>query len=301
MTDAVTIVECPRDAWQGLTQNIPTEEKVTYLTRLVSLGFSHIDAVSFVSPKHVPQMTDSEAVMQQLSQVKLSSGEAPEIIGIVVNEQGLERALATPGVTTIGYPYSISAYFRRANANMSRVESRNLVGAIQRQTKTAGRKLVVYISMAFGNPYDEPWGTEIVEDALVWLKDVGVRTVSLADTVGTASPEDVAHLYRAVKDCVGGVEIGVHLHSRPEGAAAKVLAAYESGCRRFDGALTGLGGCPFAGDQLVGNIPTETVLTTLAARGVSTGIDAKSLAIACALTGELREKYAHQPEATNPN
>jgi hydroxymethylglutaryl-CoA lyase len=301
MTDAVTIVECPRDAWQGLTQNIPTEEKVTYLTRLVSLGFSHIDAVSFVSPKHVPQMTDSEAVMQQLNQVKLSSGEAPEIIGIVVNEQGLERALATPGVTTIGYPYSISAYFRRANANMSRVESRNLVGAIQRQTKTAGRKLVVYISMAFGNPYDEPWGTEIVEDALVWLKDVGVRTVSLADTVGTASPEDVAHLYRAVKDCVGGVEIGVHLHSRPEGAAAKVLAAYESGCRRFDGALTGLGGCPFAGDQLVGNIPTETVLTTLAARGVSTGIDAKSLAIACALTGELREKYAHQPEATNPN
>jgi hydroxymethylglutaryl-CoA lyase len=301
MTDAVTIVECPRDAWQGLTQIIPTEEKVTYLTRLVSLGFSHIDAVSFVSPTHVPQMTDSEAVMQQLSHVKLSSGEAPEIIGIVVNEQGLERALATPGVTTIGYPYSISAYFRRANANMSRVESRNLVGAIQRQTKTAGRKLVVYISMAFGNPYDEPWGTEIVEDALVWLKDVGVRTVSLADTVGTASPEDVAHLYRAVKDCVGGVEIGVHLHSRPEGAAAKVLAAYESGCRRFDGALTGLGGCPFAGDQLVGNIPTETVLTTLAARGVSTGIDAKSLAMACAITGELREKYAHQPEATNPN
>jgi hydroxymethylglutaryl-CoA lyase len=301
MTDTVTIVECPRDAWQGLPQNIPTEEKIKYLTRLVSLGFSHIDAVSFVSPKHVPQMADSESVMQQLSQVKLASGEAPEIIGIVVNEQGLERALAAPGVTTIGYPYSISAYFRRANANMSKLESRNLVGTIQRQTKTAGRKLVVYISMAFGNPYDEPWGEEIVEDALVWLKDVGVRTVSLADTVGTASPEDVAHLYRAVKNCVAGLEIGVHLHSRPDGAAAKVLAAYESGCRRFDGALTGLGGCPFAGDQLVGNIPTETVLATLAARGVSTGIDAKSLAIACAITGELREKYAHLPAASKPS
>jgi hydroxymethylglutaryl-CoA lyase len=301
MTDTVTIVECPRDAWQGLPQNIPTEEKIKYLTRLVSLGFSHIDAVSFVSPKHVPQMADSEAVMQHLSQVKLASGEAPEIIGIVVNEQGLERALAAPGVTTIGYPYSISAYFRRANANMSKLESRNLVGTIQRQTKTAGRKLVVYISMAFGNPYDEPWGEEIVEDALVWLKDVGVRTVSLADTVGTASPEDVAHLYRAVKNCVAGLEIGVHLHSRPDGAAAKVLAAYESGCRRFDGALTGLGGCPFAGDQLVGNIPTETVLATLAARGVSTGIDAKSLAIACAITGELREKYAHLPAASKPS
>ena len=166
-----------------------------------------------------------------------------------MNEQGLERALATPGVTTIGYPYSISAYFRRANANMSRAESRALVEKLQRETKAAGRKLVVYISMAFGNPYDEPWGPEIVEDTLVWLKDIGVRTVSLADTVGTASPEDVAHLYRAVKDCVAGVEIGVHLHSRPERAAEKVLAAYEAGCRRFDGALTGLGGCPFAGDR----------------------------------------------------
>jgi hydroxymethylglutaryl-CoA lyase len=297
----VTIVECPRDAWQGLTEIIPTERKVEYLKRLISLGFSHIDAVSFVSPKHVPQMADSETVMQGLSAVKLPSGESPEIIGIVVNEQGLGRAIATPGVTTVGYPYSISAYFRRANANMSRDESRNLVGLLQQQTKAAGKKLVIYISMAFGNPYDEPWGPEIVEDALVWLKDLGVRTVSLADTVGTASPEDVAHLYRAVKDCIAGVEIGVHLHSRPEGAAAKVLAAYESGCRRFDGALTGLGGCPFAGDHLVGNIPTETVLTALAARGVSTGIDAKSLAIACAITGELRERYARQAESTQPN
>ena len=300
-TPNVTIVECPRDAWQGLTQIIPTDTKIQYLKRLITLGFRHIDAVSFVSPKHVPQMADSEKVMAGLSAAKLPSGESPEIIGIVVNEQGLDRALATPGVTTVGYPYSISAYFRRANANMSRDESRKLVEALHRRTKAAGRKLVVYISMAFGNPYDEPWGPEIVEDTLVWLKDVGVRTVSLADTVGTASPEAVAHLYRAVKDCVAGVEIGVHLHSRPDGAAAKVLAAYEAGCRRFDGALTGLGGCPFAGDHLVGNIPTEAVLTTLASRGVTTGIDAKSLAMACAITGELREKYAPLPEASSPN
>ena len=298
---AVTIVECPRDAWQGLAPIIPTQEKIQYLSRLVTLGFSHIDAVSFVSPKHVPQMADSEAVMRELSNAKLPDGQAPEIIGIVVNAQGLERAIAAPGVTTIGYPYSISAYFRRANANMSRAESRSLVEQIQRQTKAAKRNLVVYISMAFGNPYDEPWGPEIVEETLVWLKDIGVRTVSLADTVGRASADDVAHLYRAVKDCVAGVEIGVHLHSRPDGAAEKVLAAYEAGCRRFDGALTGLGGCPFAGDELVGNIPTERVLATLAARGVATGIDAKSLAIACALTGELREKYAHGAEAAKPN
>jgi hydroxymethylglutaryl-CoA lyase len=301
MTDSVTIVECPRDAWQGLPHVIPTAEKISYLSKLVSLGFMHIDAVSFVSPKHVPQMADSDAVMAQLSQVKTPQGSSPEIIGIVVNAQGLERALAAPGVTTIGYPYSISAYFRRANANMSKQESRDLVEKLHHDTKAAGRKLVVYISMAFGNPYDEPWGSEIVEDALVWLKDVGVRTVSLADTVGTASPEDVAALYNDVKGCVAGVEIGVHLHSRPEHAAAKVLAAYESGCRRFDGALTGMGGCPFAGDELVGNIPTEAILTTLAARGVSTGIDTKSLAIACALSGEMREKYTYVPEATKPN
>lgn len=297
----VTIVECPRDAWQGLPQVIPTDEKIQYLARLISLGFRHIDAVSFVSPRHVPQMADSEAVMQGLASVELPSGEAPEIIGIVVNEQGLSRALAVPGMTTVGYPYSISAYFRRANANMSRDESRALAEKLRRETKAAGRKLVVYISMAFGNPYDEPWGPEIVEDALVWLKDIGVGTVSLADTAGTASAADVADLYRKVKDCVAGVEIGVHLHSRPEGAAEKILAAYEAGCRRFDGALTGLGGCPFAGDELVGNIPTECILTTLAARGAITGIDTKSLAVACAMTHELRERYAHKSEAARPN
>jgi hydroxymethylglutaryl-CoA lyase len=301
MSDAVTIVECPRDAWQGLRQVIPTEEKVQYLSRLISLGFRHIDAVSFVSPKHVPQMADSEPVMARLSAVKTPAGEAPDIIGIVVNAHGLERAIAAPGVTSVGYPYSISAYFRRANANMSRAESRELVEKLQRDTKAAAKKLVVYISMAFGNPYDEPWGPELVEETLVWLKDLGVRTVSLADTVGTASPEEVGGLYQAVKGCVAGVDVGVHLHSRPERAAEKILAAYEAGCRRFDGALTGMGGCPFAGDELVGNIPTEAVLTTLASRGVSTGIDTKSLAVACAMTEELREKYTHTAEAAKPS
>jgi hydroxymethylglutaryl-CoA lyase len=296
----VTIIECPRDAWQGLTKIIPTEAKIAYLRGLIATGFRHIDAVSFVSPKHVPQMADSETVMAGL-QKDLEAARAPvEIIGIVVNEQGLDRALATPGVTTVGYPYSISAYFRRANANMSREESRKLVEKLRAATKNAGRNLVVYISMAFGNPYDEPWGPEIVEETLVWLKDVGVRTVSLADTVGTASPDEVASLFAAVKNCVAGLELGVHLHSRPEGAAEKVLAAYNAGCRRFDGALTGLGGCPFAGDELVGNIPTEIVLTTLAARGVSTGIDTRSLAVACAMTGDIREKYAHE-KVERPN
>src|ERR1700732_40140 len=177
MAENVTIVECPRDAWQGLSQIIPTKEKVRYLGRLLSLGFHHIDAVSFVSPKHVPQMADSESVMQGLSELNAAPGPAPDIIGIVVNAQGLERALATPGVTTIGYPYSISAYFRRANANMSRAESRTLTEQLTRDTKAAAKHLVVYISMAFGNPYDEPWGPEIVEETIGWLKDIGVGPI----------------------------------------------------------------------------------------------------------------------------
>ena len=289
--DPITIIECPRDAWQGLRQIIPTEEKIKYLSSLVSLGFRHIDAVSFVSPKHVPQMADSEAVMKELSRVKSPTGEAPEIIGIIVNAQGLERALSTPGVTTIGYPYSISAYFRRANANMSRAESRELVQKIQRDTKAAGKKLVVYVSMAFGNPYDEPWGPEIVEETVVWLKDSGVRTISLADTVGTASPHDVAAVYNASKNAVAGVEIGVHLHSRPDDAPAKVLASYDVGCRRFDSAIGGLGGCPFAQDVLVGNIPTEKLLEALKSRGAQVPA-IKSIGDVLRLSTEIGAKFS---------
>ncbi len=291
----VKLIECPRDAWQGLADFIPTEIKADYLKELVAAGFCHIDAVSFVSPKHVKQMADSEEVMAKLSVSLPASADRPEIIGIVVNEKGLERALATPGVTTIGYPYSISAYFRRANANMTREESRNLVETLKKATAAANRDLVIYISMAFGNPYDEPWGPEIVQDTLEWLKDIRVRTVSLADTVGTASPQLVGDLYRQVKDHVAGIELGVHLHSRPENAEAKILAAYEAGCRRFDSALTGLGGCPFAGDNLVGNVATEQVLAALRKAGVDPGIDAARLTKVLAMTNEIRAKYAHAP------
>lgn len=290
----VKIVECPRDAWQGLPRQIPTEVKAAYLRTLVQAGFRHIDAVSFVSPKHVRQMADSEAVLEQFFHSLPADAELPEIIGIVVNEMGMERALAARGVTTLGYPYSISAYFRRANANMSRSESRALVEHLRKATKAAGRDLVIYISMAFGNPYEEPWGPEIVEDTLIWLADIGVRTVSLADTIATASPAEVGALYAAVKDSVAGIELGVHLHSRPEAAAEKVMAAYNAGCRRFDSALTGLGGCPFAGDELVGNIATETVVRTLTEHGVATSINLAALTPALVQAQEIREKYSHE-------
>ena len=295
MTDSLKLIECPRDAWQGLPDVIPTDTKVEYLRELVLAGFRHIDAVSFVSAKHVKQMADSEKVMSKFLASLPAGTTAPEIIGIVVNQKGLERALATPGVTTIGYPYSISAYFRRANANMTRGESRQLVETLKRETKSAGKDLVIYISMAFGNPYDEPWGPELVQDTLEWLKDIRVSTVSLADTVGTATPELVREVFALAKDHVAGIELGVHLHSRPESAEYKVLAAYQAGCRRFDSVLTGLGGCPFAGDDLVGNIASEDVFAAIRKAGVEPGIESDKLKRVIQLTNEIRAKYAHAP------
>jgi hydroxymethylglutaryl-CoA lyase len=291
--DSVKLIECPRDAWQGLPQIIPAAEKAAYLKALIGAGFSHIDAVSFVSPEHVRQMADSEEVMQRLLESLPATAARPEIIGIVVNERGIERALATPSVSTIGYPYSISAYFRRTNANMTRSESRRLVEQLKKATKDAGRGLVIYISMAFGNPYEEPWGPEIVEDTLDWLKDLRIGTVSLADTVGTATPAQVGELFARVKDHVAGIELGVHLHSRADAAAEKILAAYDAGCRRFDSALTGLGGCPFAADELVGNIATETLLEALASRGVALRPDRAAIAPLIEMTNRLRTKYAY--------
>jgi hydroxymethylglutaryl-CoA lyase len=293
MTNPIKLIECPRDAWQGLPETIPAETKVNYLRELVAAGFQHIDAVSFVSPKHVKQMADSEEVMARLLDSLPDGATLPEIIGIVVNEKGLERALATPGVSTIGYPYSISAYFRRANANMTRAESRALVETLKGETKKANKDLVIYISMAFGNPYEEPWGPEIVQDTLDWLKDIRVTTVSLADTAGTATPDLVHSLYSQVKDHVAGVELGVHLHSRPDTAEQKINAAYAAGCRRFDSAMTGLGGCPFAGDDLVGNIPTESVLAALTKLGAAHNFTSATIAKALSLTNEIRANYSH--------
>jgi len=295
MSDLIKLIECPRDAWQGIHEFIPTEFKANYLKELVLAGFKHIDAVSFVSPKHVKQMADSEEVMSRFNDSLPAEIEKPEIIGIVVNERGLERALKTPGVATVGYPYSISAYFRRANANMSRDESRKLVEVLQKETKAASRGLVVYISMAFGNPYDEPWGPEIVEETLEWLKDARVQTVSLADTAGTASAESITEVFRRSSSHVAGMEIGVHLHSTPMGAADKILAAYNAGCRRFDSALTGLGGCPFAGDELVGNIATEDVLAALSLAGYTQEQTGLHLEKVVKLTNEIRATYAHAP------
>src|SRR5579863_4455990 len=258
----VKLIECPRDAWQGLKGQIPADLKVSYLNALIGAGFKHIDAVSFVSPKAVPQMADSEKVLKELD-----PPDDVEIIGIVVNEKGADRAIATQAVSTLGFPYSLSETFLRKNQNQSAEQALDELEKIQKKAENAGLDVVVYISMAFGNPYGDLWNVDEVIEAISLMEVDNLRMISLADTVGMATPAQVSELVSAVMAKYDYLEIGVHLHSRPEEAAEKILAAYDAGCRRFDSALGGLGGCPFAQDALVGNIPTETVIETLAQRG----------------------------------
>jgi len=278
--DSVKLIECPRDAWQGLPRFIPTERKVEYLRGLIAAGFRNIDALSFVSPKAVPQMADSEQVLAQLG-----PHDGVEIIGIVVNERGAERAIATGNVTTLGYPCSISETFLRRNQNQSSSENFAVLNRIKELADKAGLGLVAYISMAFGNPYDDVWSEQKVVEVAAVIRDSGINTISLADTVGRAESDLIAGVVTAVLQASSGCELGVHLHSTRAAAAAKILAAYDAGCRRFDSAIGGLGGCPFAQDDLVGNIPTEEVLRALGERGVTLPINA--LEPLLAMTSEI--------------
>ncbi len=263
MADSIKLVECPRDAWQGLQGQIPAYIKTNYLKALFSAGFKHIDAVSFVSPKAVPQMADSEEVLQELD-----PPDDVEIIGIVVNERGAQRAVETKAVSTLGFPYSISPTFLQNNQRQTLEDAIEELEKVGKIGGDAGLDTVVYISMAFGNPYGDLWNLDELVEAVGLLESESVRAVSLADTVGMATPDQIRETVSAVLGKYGYLEIGVHLHSRPEHAVEKVLAAYDAGCRRFDSAIGGLGGCPFAQDALVGNIATEKVLEALAQRGV---------------------------------
>jgi hydroxymethylglutaryl-CoA lyase len=256
--DSIKLIECPRDAWQGLKGQIPADLKTNYLQALISAGFKHIDAVSFVSPNAVPQMADSEEVLKELD-----PPDDVEIIGIVVNEKGAQRAIATQAVRTLGFPYSISPTFLQNNQRQTLEDAIEELEKIEKKADEAGLETVVYISMAFSNPYGDPWTIEEVVEAVALLELQEIRTISLADTVGAASPEKIREVVSAVMAKYDYLEIGVHLHSRHDQAAAKIIAAYEAGCRRFDSAIGGLGGCPFAQDDLVGNIPTETVIEAL--------------------------------------
>jgi hydroxymethylglutaryl-CoA lyase len=285
MSDAVKLVECPRDAWQGLKGQIPADLKTNYLQALISAGFKHIDAVSFVSPNAVPQMADSEEVLKEL--------ELPdnlEIIGIVVNEKGAQRAIDSGKVRTLGFPYSISPTFLQNNQRQTLEDAIEELEKIEKKADEAGLETIVYISMAFGNPYGDDWNVDEVVAAVGLLELQEIRTISLADTVAVALPEKIKEVVSGVINEYGYLEIGVHLHSRAEEAAAKILAAYDAGCRRFDSAIGGLGGCPFAQDALVGNIPTETVIQTLLERGAQVP-PLKSLDTLLRATAEIGARY----------
>jgi len=284
--DAVKLIECPRDAWQGLKRQIPTEIKVQYLRALIGAGFKHIDAVSFVSPKAVPQMADSEKVLEQLG-----TPDHVEIIGIVVNEKGANRAIATEAVTTLGYPCSISETFLRKNQNQSPEENYEVLKTIKKRADAAGLDVVVYISMAFGNPYGDPWNEDKVLQAAGNIAGLGIRSLSLADTVGVATPELIDRVMTVAMRQYAKYDVGVHMHSLRAGAAAKVLTAYDAGCRRLDAAVGGLGGCPFAQDALVGNIPTEVVLGALDQRGVTLPIT-RELDNVRAMNGDISMKFS---------
>jgi hydroxymethylglutaryl-CoA lyase len=273
MSNSVKIIECPRDAWQGLPLAIPSEVKADYLRALVTAGFRHIDAVSFVSAKAVPQMADSEQVLALADLPSLtppsSTTDQLEVIGIVVNAKGIERAINSGGVNTLGFPYSISPGFLERNQHQTPEEAVEALETVGSLAYKAGLDVVAYISMAFGNPYGDPWSVDEVVAACDLLADSGVQCISLADTVGLATPQIIEEVVAAVVAGTEEIEVGVHLHARPDQAAAKISAAYRAGCRRFDSAIGGLGGCPFAQDVLVGNLPTEQALSALAALGAT--------------------------------
>ena len=285
MDHQVKLIECPRDAWQGLKSQIPTELKVQYLRALIAAGFKHIDAVSFVSPKAVPQMADSEEVLK-----RLEPPDGVEIIGIVVNQKGAERAIATEGVQTLGFPYSVSPTFLERNQNQPLEAAIDELEQIKKKADEAGLGIVAYISMAFGNPYSDLWNAEEVVEAVGILADMDIREISLADTVGLATPEQVKDLVSAVISAHDHLEIGAHLHSTRAGATEKIIAAYEAGCRRFDSAIGGLGGCPFAQDEMVGNIPTETAVQALREHGAQVRLR-QSLDTVIAMSAEIANKH----------
>ncbi len=285
MTDTIKLIECPRDAWQGLPGQIPTATKVEYLKALIAAGFKHIDAVSFVSPKAVPQMADSETVLTELD-----PPDDVEIIGIVVNERGVERAIATEAVRTVGFPYSLSPTFLKNNQSQTPEENLEILEKVKQKADEGGLDTIAYISMAFGNPYGDLWNDEELLEGVGLLADMDLQAISLADTVGLATPQQIADQFGAVIEIFGHLEIGVHLHSRLDQAIEKILAAYDAGCRRFDSAIGGLGGCPFAQDVLVGNIPTEKVLEALQQRDASLPIK-KPLTELARLSAEIAERF----------
>jgi hydroxymethylglutaryl-CoA lyase len=275
------LIECPRDAMQGIHEFIPTEKKAAYINSLLKVGFDTIDFGSFVSPKAIPQMRDTALVLEQLD---LSSTQS-KLLSIIANVRGAQDAVEFEEISYLGFPFSISETFQQRNTNSSIAESLARVEEIQDLCIRNKKQLVVYISMAFGNPYGDEWSSDV---AIAWTKrlaKLGIKIIALSDTIGVSNPDNISFLFSKLVPEFPGIEIGAHLHTTPDTWEEKVHAAYTNGCRRFDSALKGLGGCPMAADKLTGNMPTEKLLSYFKEKSIPTGIDNKAFEEAMILAG----------------
>ncbi|MDG3583833.1 hydroxymethylglutaryl-CoA lyase [Galbibacter pacificus] len=270
--EAVKIIECPRDAMQGIKAFIPTEKKAQYIQALLRCGFHTVDFGSFVSPKAIPQMVDTAQVLSKLDLSKTQS----KLLAIVANVRGAEDACKFPEIDYLGYPFSISENFQMRNTHKTIAESVDILSEILENATKSGKEVVAYLSMGFGNPYGDPWNVEIVGKWTEKLASMGIKILSLSDTVGSSTPETIHYLFSNLIPRYPKIEFGAHLHTTPQSWHEKVNAAYNAGCRRFDGAIQGFGGCPMAADELTGNMPTEKLLSYANAVKANTNINAMS-------------------------
>jgi hydroxymethylglutaryl-CoA lyase len=280
------IIECPRDAMQGITEFIPTETKISYLNTLLQVGFDSLDFGSFVSPKAIPQMRDTEEVLTGL---ELSTTKT-KLLAIIANLRGAEQAATHKEIKYLGFPLSMSEMFQQRNTNKSIAQALEELAQIQEVCVKNGKELVTYISMGFGNPYDEPWNTETVGEFVQKLDKLQVKIISLSDTIGVSNPENITYLFSNLIPAFQHIEFGAHLHTNPNTWQEKVEAAYNAGCRRFDGAMKGFGGCPMAKDELVGNMATENMVQYFNQKGVDLGLNETAFASALAQAGSV---FAH--------
>mgnify|MGYP001395594018 FL=1 len=264
----IDIIECPRDAMQGIKQFIPTEMKIRYINSLMSVGFHTIDFGSFVSPKAIPQMKDTSLVIDGID-TKYNTN----LLAIVANKRGADDALCFEKITHLGYPFSISEIFQNRNTNRSIEDSKFVLDYLINKCQKKSKSLVVYLSMAFGNPYGEPWDIDIVMNYISFLIGMGVKIISLSDTIGIATDDNIGKIFKILTNQYSDVEFGAHLHVLPSEGLSKINSAFENGCRRFDGVIKGFGGCPMASEKLMGNLPTEKIINFIESKKLVTSIN----------------------------
>ncbi|WPR70071.1 hydroxymethylglutaryl-CoA lyase [Flavobacterium sp. NG2] len=285
--ESVKIIECPRDAMQGIKMNIPTAQKVAYIQALLRVGFDTIDFGSFVSPRAVPQMKDTAAVLEQLDLSNTSS----KLLSIIANTKGAEIAAQHPQIEYLGFPFSISENFQMRNTHKTIAESLITLEEILAIADKSNKEVVAYLSMGFGNPYGNPWSVEIVAEWTEKLSQMGVKILSLSDTVGSSTPEVISYLYSNLVPQYPHIEFGAHFHTTYEKWYEKIDAAFLAGCRRFDGAIQGFGGCPMARDELTGNMPTEKLLSYFTSNKINTNLNPLSFESAYNVASKLFGSY----------